>query len=110
MARPSAWMVRARVDQAAGAIHWMNGGRRMRRGAGAPVAAGRLHEPDPAVADLGRGPNVEGHRREGQVARAEPQGGAADQAAAGVAVADDAAILDLDPGAQLVGEPKRSAS
>jgi hypothetical protein len=84
-----------------------------RRAADAPrrrrarSAAGRLHEPDPAVADLGRGPHVgEGHRGEGQVARAEPQGGAADQAAAGVAMADDAAVLDLDPGAQLVGEPE----
>ncbi len=84
-----------------------------RRAADAPrrrrarAAAGRLHEPDPAVAALGRRAHVgEGHGGEGQVARAEPQGRAADLAAAGMAVADDAAVLDLDPGAQLVGEPE----
>jgi hypothetical protein len=98
-------MVRARVDQAAGATHWMNGGRRMRRGAGG------LHEPDPAVAQLRLGPQVrERHGREGQVAGAQPQGGAADAAAAGVAVVDDAAVLDLDPGPQLVGEPEAVGS
>ena len=42
-----------RVDQAAGAIHWTNGGRRMLRRRRAGAAAGRLHEPDPAVAELG---------------------------------------------------------
>src|SRR5215218_9352243 len=76
-----------------------------RRGAG--PAPGRLHEPDPAVAQLGPGPHVRERRgREGQVARAEAQGGGADVAVAGVAVVDDAAVLDLDPGPQLVGEPE----
>ena len=91
---------------AIGARYWTNGGCVTGRGSGhAGAAAGRLGEPHPAVADLGRQLTVgERDGLHGDRPDAEVQRGRADLAAAGVPVADDAAVLDLDPGLEPVGE------
>jgi hypothetical protein len=67
------------------------------------MAAGRLDELDPAVADLRLGLQQRVlHRGEGDLARAELDAGDADAALAGVALVDDLAVIDLDPGLELV--------
>ena len=73
------------------------------------AAAGGLHEPGPLVAHLGFALDV-GHREGGEVVAQTlslPHDGRADHATARVAHVDDGpTAVDLDPGPQLVGEPK----
>ena len=76
----------------------------------ARTSARRLHEADPAVAHLGLGLEVgQAEGGEGDVPQAHTDAGDADVAAARVAEAHDpaapvAVVLDLDVGAELVGE------
>src|SRR4026207_1839529 len=73
-----------------------------RRGRAA-LAAGGLAEPDPAVADfrLGLQERIL-HGGEGDLAPSELDPGDADPALPELAVVDDLAVVDLDPGLELV--------
>jgi hypothetical protein len=101
-------MVNPRVDQVTGPPIWTYGSWRTRRGGGeAGPAAGGLHEPHRAGADLRRGSQVgQGDRGEGDAGRPIAYFGDVDAAAAALAGIHDAAVLDLDPGLQPVDEPE----
>ena len=66
-------------------------------------AAGALHEPDPVRPDFGLGlEQWVADTRKGERLRADLHERRADERAAGVARVDDLALVDLDPGLQLV--------
>ena len=71
----------------------------------AGVAAGGLGEADPVLEDLsGRGKVGQGDTGEGQPVRSEPDRGGSQPAAAGPPMRGDPAVVNLDPGVNLVGE------
>jgi hypothetical protein len=77
------------------------------RGGKAGPTARRLHKPDPGGANLRGGPQVgQGDRGERDARRAVAHPGDVDAAAATLPGVHDAAVLDLDPGLEAVGEPE----
>ena len=102
-------MVRARVVHTVGASHCTWGRPATGRGIGAPVRPPVVWVNRAPLAVISGSALISGNPAGWNVTSrcgAPPDPGAGDVPAAGVPGAGDAAILDLDPGREVVGEPE----